>query len=129
MATAIVIVSCEYDREEEEIVEVDPIDTTSTDTTTSDTTITDTTTTPVVDTYENKVKAIIDLNCAASSGCHGSGSSAGDFTSYAGLKIDVDNGLVKTHIESGYMPYGAAFNPVSDKDVVLKWITDGAKEK
>ena len=133
-AVAATTFSCEYDREEDEIVEVTPVDTTTTtDTTTTDTTTTDTTTTPVADTYENKIKAIVDLNCATNASCHGSGASgtAGDFRTYTILKIDADNGNLKTQVvDLKEMPYGPVeFVTPSDRKVFEDWLADGAPEK
>jgi len=108
------IFSCEKD--EVEVVTEEPIDTS---------------TTVVVSTYENKIKIIVDLNCGIFSGCHGEGASAtaGDFTTFAGLKIDIDNGKVKTQVvDLEAMPVGSNFNPSTDRKVFEDWLLAGAKE-
>jgi len=66
-------------------------------------------------TYNSTMKPLIDLHCASSTGCHGSLSSNGDFTSYAsidasGRKSQI--GFVVTTLDiSQVMPLG---NPLPD---------------
>ncbi len=127
------IVSCEYDREEDEILVeetadiMEPEDSSEVDTS-------DNSNTPVIPpapTYENKIKAIIDLNCV-SANCHGEASQLGDYTSYQGVKIDVDNGKMKDRVVDGnpsFMPLGGDFVPSSDRKVIEKWLLAGAIEK
>lgn len=129
-AVAVIAFSCEYDREEEEILEVIPIDTTTTDSATTDTTTTDTTTASPAVTYENTIKKIVDLNCANSSSCHGAGTSYDEFTTYAVLKINADNGKLKTQVViSEEMPYLNDFAPPTDRKVFEDWLAAGANEK
>ncbi len=47
--------------------------------------------------YSSNIKPIIDANCL-SSGCHNSGSVSGDFTTYAGIKVKVDNGSIDNRV-------------------------------
>ncbi|MFI5217892.1 MAG: hypothetical protein ACHQNT_00275 [Bacteroidia bacterium] len=84
---------------------------------------------PVKITYENSVKAIIDLHCAIS-GCHVSGFVIGDYTTYAGIKAKVDNGTFRFRIfETGSMP-PAPQPPLSEEELTtLKcWLDQGANE-
>lgn len=127
--------SCEYQMEEEEVVEETQDttntnnDTTSVDTTNNntDTTTTDTggTTTPV--TYDNTVKAIIDANCAFG-GCHGAASVFGDFTTYAGIKIDIDAGKVNNRVVVLKNMPQAGFSDEANRDIIEDWLNDGAPE-
>jgi uncharacterized membrane protein len=132
LAAAIVIVSCEYEREEDEVVAVDPIDsavtvdTTTSDTTatTTDTTTTDTTTTPPAVTYDNTVKAIMTDNCV---GCHAPGGQFPDLSTYAG--VNAKSARVKDRASViQNMPPGANTMTTSDRDVLKDWIESGAKE-
>ncbi|MBN8694368.1 MAG: cytochrome c [Bacteroidetes bacterium] len=59
-------------------------------------------------TYNGNIKPIISANCTGS-GCHGTGSGNGDFTTYAGLKPFLDNGKFKSEVlDKQSMPKGAA---------------------
>lgn len=120
ISVTIAIVSCEYDREEEEIaVESNPIDTTTTDTTT-------TTTTPPAVTYDNTVKAIMSANCA-SSGCHVAGGQSPDLSTYT--KVNDQSARVKVRaVDLQTMPPGGGTMTAGDRDVLKNWIEDGAKE-
>jgi hypothetical protein len=76
-------------------------------------------------TFIGKIKSIIDLNCATSTACHGSGSKYGPITTYDQLKAMVDNDLIqKRVIVYKTMPPAA---PLVDCDRLLikKWIDDG----
>ncbi|MFK7755530.1 MAG: hypothetical protein AB8B53_01220 [Flavobacteriales bacterium] len=48
-------------------------------------------------TYDEEMKSLIDSKCATS-GCHGSGSSNGDYTAYSGMVSDLNNGSIKREV-------------------------------
>lgn len=48
--------------------------------------------------YASDIRPIVISSCATGSSCHGSGSGNGDFSSYAGLKIDADNGKLRQRV-------------------------------
>lgn len=79
--------------------------------------------------YCNKIKPIIDLNCAIA-GCHVSGFPSGDFTQYAGVKAKVDNGniLLRVFSDPPSMPPSNPL-PASDTTLLGQWLREGAKEK
>ncbi len=61
----------------------------------------DTRRTPVCESGEQltyaSLKPLIDSKCATS-GCHGAGSSRGDFTTYAGMLPDIDAGRINQRV-------------------------------
>lgn len=83
-------------------------------------------------TYTNKVKSIATTNCTFS-GCHDAGSGNGDFTTYSGVKIKVDNGtfnqrvLVLKDMPPSHSP-GPKFLSQCDLALLRKWVNDGAPE-
>ena len=78
-------------------------------------------------TYSGTIKAIIDQNCATSSGCHGNGSQYGAFTTYAGLKSRVDNQLIqKRAIVNQDMPPAGSM-PDCELLLIKNWIDAGAQ--
>ena|ERR1041385_390194 len=75
--------------------------------------------------YNANIKPIINANCN-SSGCHGAGSSNGDFTVYAGLKAKADNGSLNTRVlEDKTMPPSGALS-LDDRKKIKCWINNGA---
>jgi hypothetical protein len=75
--------------------------------------------------YTSSIRPIIDANCT-SSGCHGSRSANGDYTTYDGLLIRVKNGsLSEKVLYNKDMPKG---NPLSldDRKKIKCWIDNGA---
>lgn len=48
-------------------------------------------------TYDGEMKSFIDSKCATS-GCHGSGSGNGDYTTYAGMTSDLNSGRIKSEV-------------------------------
>jgi len=77
-------------------------------------------------TYSGKIQSIVNLNCATSTACHGSGSKYGPLTTYSQLKAFVDNDLIqKRVVVYKTMPPSS---PLVDCDRLLikKWIDDGA---
>lgn len=70
--------------------------------------------------YTNNTKKIIDANCT-SSGCHNSGSSRGDFTTYAGIKPFLDNGsFTREVITNKTMPQGSKLS-TDDYNLLFCW--------
>ena len=75
--------------------------------------------------YSTSVKAIIEANCL-SSGCHGSGSSNGNLSTYDGLLIRVNNGtLSKRVLERKDMPIGNSLS-LEDQKKIKCWLESGA---
>jgi len=80
--------------------------------------------------YANDIVPIINTNCALS-GCHVSGFSSGDYTTYTGLKAKADNGTLKERVVAKKdMPPSTTLGPKSLSDADIKkffcWIEDGA---
>lgn len=75
-------------------------------------------------TYSGKVKAIIAAECAVP-GCHESGFSNGDFTSYTTLQPYLDNGKFNSKVfVTGSMPPGG-FSKAATKDTLKCWYDKG----
>ncbi|MDP2386003.1 MAG: hypothetical protein Q8M29_06510 [Bacteroidota bacterium] len=75
--------------------------------------------------YSSNVKPIIDKNCL-SSGCHNSGSTNGDFTTYAGVKAKVDNGSFDNRvIQQKNMPLSNELS-MDDLKKIKCWLNSGA---
>lgn len=78
-------------------------------------------------TYTNRVKIIIDNNCALS-GCHIQGFAAGDFTTYNGIKTKVDLGVFEDRvIIKKDMPLSGPL-PDSLIAILKNWLQQGACE-
>ena len=59
-------------------------------------------------TYDADMKSLIDSKCATS-GCHGSGSGNGDFSSYSGLVSVINNGRLEREVLTDQtMPRGSS---------------------
>ena len=83
-------------------------------------------------TYTNFVANVLNTNCTLS-GCHNSGSSYGDFTSYANIKLKVDDGTFYDRVlVQKDMPPTYSTGPVSLDDCTLgklkKWVNNGAPQ-
>jgi len=79
-------------------------------------------------TYESEIKAIISANCGSSS-CHGSGSSNGDFTTYANLKPVLNNGKFKSEvIDKQSMPKNGKLTS-SELSKIVCWKDNNYPEK
>ena len=78
-------------------------------------------------TYDADIKAIVDANCT-SSNCHGSGSSRGDYTSYAGLEADLNSGIFKKEVLTDQsMPRGGSLS--TDELIKIScWADNGYPE-
>jgi len=82
---------------------------------------------PTVDcstvTYSATVVPIINANCIS---CHGAGSTDGDYTTYAGLKLKVDNGTFANRVfQIKDMPQNSALT-VDDLKRLQCWVDAGA---
>lgn len=76
-------------------------------------------------TYNSYVKGIIASNC---SGCHGPGSSDGDYSTYAGLSTITTNGkFEKEVLDDQSMPKSSAL-PDADLDKLKCWVENGFPE-
>jgi hypothetical protein len=83
-------------------------------------------------TYTNYVASVLNNNCTFS-GCHNAGSSNGDFTTYLGIKINVDNGtfLNRVLVTKDMPPsYTTGPSTLSDCDLLKlkKWLDAGAPQ-
>ena len=77
--------------------------------------------------YTSGIKSIIDNNCTGS-GCHGTNSYLGDFTSYAGLKTALSNGTFKREvITKKTMPKGSSLS-TSEYNKINCWLNNGFPE-
>lgn len=75
--------------------------------------------------FASRVTAIVQTNCAISSGCHAAGStnSGGPLTNYNQIFNRRSN--IKSAVQAGTMPQGAALS-ASDKADLISWIDCGA---
>ena len=84
-------------------------------------------TTPACDStkvlYCNQMKTLFDQSCATS-GCHNSGSSYGDFTTLAGIKAKINDVKDRAIVIKDMPPSG----PLSDPELntLSQWINEGA---
>ena len=79
-------------------------------------------------TYDAEIKTIIDANCNSSS-CHGTGSSRGDFTTYAGLEPDLTNGKFEKEVLTRQsMPQGSATLTQTQLILIRCWADNGYPE-
>lgn len=75
--------------------------------------------------YSSNIKPIIEANCL-SSGCHNSGSVNGDFTTYDGVKVKVDNGSIDNRvIQQKNMPPTGSLSMDQLKKIKC-WLNSGA---
>lgn len=79
-------------------------------------------------TYNGQIKDIINNNCALA-GCHGDGTSPGIFTSYDGMKMWIDGGLIKQKaIDEKSMPPSPATLSSANYNLLRCWLEGGAPE-
>lgn len=76
--------------------------------------------------YSTMIKPIVDAKCATVSGCHISGSNGNgfDYTTYDGLKAEVDNGSLQKRVIDGdptFMPPSGGL-PKDEKQKFECWI-------
>ena len=76
--------------------------------------------------FSGRIAAIFGTSCASSIGCHSSGSSNGQMTTYAEIKPFIDNGSITDRVVAKQdMPVTAPL-PSCDIAVLVKWIENGA---
>ena len=84
-------------------------------------------------TYNGLVKSIFNSTCATTNACHiPGGDGEGDFDTYAGVKIKINNGTMRTRLTDSSNPMpppgsGFTLDPC-DKQKLLDWIDKGAPE-
>jgi|ERR1019366_2577070 hypothetical protein len=83
--------------------------------------------------YIGIIEPIIIANCNINAGCHGAGGSALSFyTTYAGVKTDVDNGTFKTRVFDKNQPVPMPKPPGSlsaaQLDRITCWLQHGAPQ-
>jgi hypothetical protein len=77
-------------------------------------------------TFNKHIEPIINFNCAIP-GCHVSGFSSGDFTSYAGLNVKVTGGQFKNRVFSASAPMPPSGKlPQNQLDIIQCWLDSGA---
>lgn len=78
-------------------------------------------------TYNSAIRSIINSNCT-SSGCHNSGSSRGDFTTYSGIAPYLNNGSFKREVLTDQtMPKRDNLSQ-SELNSIQCWVNDGYPE-
>lgn len=78
-------------------------------------------------TYDGEVKTLIDANCT-SSGCHGFSSSRGDYTTYAGIEADLNNGKFEREVlKNQSMPQDGSLTQ-AEINTVQCWLDNGFAE-
>jgi hypothetical protein len=78
-------------------------------------------------TYSGTIASIVSSKCN-SAGCHATGSSNGDYTSYAGIKAKFDNGSLKQRVlVEKTMPQGSSLTETQYKQFEC-WINAGAPQ-
>lgn len=76
-------------------------------------------------TYASDVRPVLEANCL-SSGCHNSNSTNGDFTSYTGVKVKVDNSSFDSRvIQQKNMPLSSSLTTEQLKKIKC-WLNAGA---
>lgn len=76
-------------------------------------------------TYNNTIRTLINSNCTFS-GCHGSGSTNGDYTNYNGLKSIADNGKLEDRVlVKKSMPSSGALS-LDDRKKIKCWLESGS---
>ena len=77
--------------------------------------------------YQTDVVPILQSKCII---CHASGGTGpGDFNDYSVVKDKIDNNNLRSLVDDGIMPKSGS-TPLStgEKETLLKWIDDGAKQ-
>ena len=76
--------------------------------------------------YSSDIFPIINSKCN-SSGCHGAGSSKGDFTNYQGLKAKADNGSIEKRVlVNKDMPPSGSLSS-EERNKIKCWLNNGAQ--
>lgn len=74
--------------------------------------------------WNNRVKPIIDNNCATA-GCHAANNSVRQpLTTHAEVKNAIENWSLQSRVESGSMPPAGSLSE-ADKAALLDWIDEG----
>ena len=77
-------------------------------------------------TYSGSIKPLVTSQCATSNGCHGVGSSRGDYTTYSGLKAAADNGSLENKtINDKSMPPSGALS-LDDRKKIKCWLNNSS---
>lgn len=73
--------------------------------------------------YSTGIIPLVNANCAVS-GCHVSGASMGDFTTYTGLKLKADNGSLNKQvvIQKSMPPSGSGTLTDAERQLFECWI-------
>ena len=76
--------------------------------------------------FSTEIQPILNTNCVKA-GCHNAGSPNGDYSSYNGIKMKVDNGSVdKRVLKDKSMPPTGALS-LDDRKKIKCWINSGAQ--
>ena len=80
-------------------------------------------------TYDVDIKPIVDVKCT-NGGCHGAGSSDGDFTNYQGMLLDLDNGRINDEVLiDRTMPQSSSPDLTDEeRDMFKCWLGNGYPE-
>lgn len=83
-------------------------------------------------TWDAEINVIVQNSCASETGCHGSGSSLGDYTDYSGLLPFLDNGKVQAEVvlERTMPPNYAQTSTLTEeeRDMLQCWLGNGHPE-
>lgn len=79
--------------------------------------------------YTINVEPIVALKCTTG-GCHGSGSSDGDFTNYQGMLPDLENGRINEEVLiDRTMPQSGSEDLTNEeRDIIECWLANGFPE-
>lgn len=80
--------------------------------------------------YDGHIETIITTKCASLSGCHGASPGGVDFTTYAGVKYDVDNGTFNDRVFVVKDMPQAPGSPLTtaELDRISCWLSKGAPQ-
>ncbi len=80
----------------------------------------------VAATYSGSIQPLVASKCSTSSGCHGIGSSLGDYTNYNALKIVADNGSLENKtLNAKSMPPSGALS-LNDRKKIKCWLNNSS---
>lgn len=80
----------------------------------------------IVVSYANDIAPLLTTECNTS-GCHRDNFSAGDFTTYSGIKAKANNGSLRSEIINKSMPINGSLSDTEIQKIVC-WIESGALE-
>jgi len=80
-------------------------------------------------TYDNEIRPIIATKCT-NDGCHGAGSSDGDYTDFQGMLLDLDNGRIHDEVLlDRTMPQtGSEDLTDEERNMIQCWLGNGYPE-